>query len=346
MNNISPTNSKDISSNPEDIKILDNSPNSINNSNTLQDSNSGILNSEIPKQTSPDNLNSSNKDLGDKPKINEEIKNDNLQNDETGQNEQKEKPSVIESKDIQNEPKNEKESKIPKSNGKYKIMEFGGPVILPEGYSTDEEDEFNAIQILNQDRKDWKLKVNRDNIKIYSKLYKIINEEGKEVDNIMFFTEATINCPAYEVNRKLNIYSLREKWDKALKKGKLLKEEKLPNDLNITEYYLYIKMPFIFSDRDAVLKQKTWNNYLGEKDCYLTHKKSMEHPDLPPKDNPVRATYENFGSYIKPINENQCKLYSIAKFDMKISAPIFMMEGTGSEGQAKSVKEFITFCEK
>ena len=71
-------------------------------------------------------------------------------------------------------------------------MEFGGPVILPEGYSTDEEDEFNAIQILNQDRKDWKLKVNRDNIKIYSKLYKIINGEGKEVDNIALFNNIII----------------------------------------------------------------------------------------------------------------------------------------------------------
>ena len=192
MNNISSTNLKDISSNPEDMKILDKSPNSIINSNTLPSSNLGILDSEIPKQTTPDNSNSLNKDLEKKPKIDEEIKNDILQKDEMDQSKQKEKSSVIESKELQKEPKNEKEPKIPKSNGKYKIMEFGGPVILPEGYSTDEEDEFNAIQILNQDRKDWKLKVNRDNIKIYSKLYKIINGEGKEVDNIALFNNIII----------------------------------------------------------------------------------------------------------------------------------------------------------
>ena len=254
--------------------------------------------------------------------------------EETKQNQQKE------------EQKSPEKTEETTKNGKYKITEFNGPIVLPKNYSTDDEDEFNAIQILNQDISSWKLQKDKFNIKIYSKLFKIINDEGKEVDNIVFFSDAIANCPARVANDKFNVFNLRSKWDKALEKGKLIKEENLSNNIRITDYYSYIKMPLFFSDRDSIIRAKTWSDYLGEKDCFLSHMKSIEHPDFPPKEKPVRAFYENGGVYIRPINEKQCKFYYIAKFDFKISAPTFMMEGTGSEGQLDSMKEFIDFCEK
>lgn len=230
--------------------------------------------------------------------------------------------------------------------GKYKITEFNGPITLPPNYSTDDEDEFNAIQIINQDISTWKLQKDKDNIKVYSKLFKMVNAEGNEVDNIVFFTEATINCPSTEANRQLHDFSVRAKYDKAFEKGKILKQEHLSDNIDIAEYYMYIKMPFLFSDRDAVIRTKIWKNYLGEKDCFLSHLKSIKHPDYPEKDKPVRAFYEKGGKYIKPINENQCKFYTIEKFDFRISAPIFMMEGSGSEGQFQGIKDFINQCGK
>lgn len=229
---------------------------------------------------------------------------------------------------------------------KYEITEFSGPIVLPPNYSTEDEDEFNAIQIVNQNISDWKLQKDKNEIKVFSKLFKIINDEGKEVDNIVFYTEVTINSPASEVHKKFHTFNLKAKWDDSLKKGKLIKEENLTNNIDQTEFYTYIKMPFVFSDREAVLRYKTYCNYLGKKDYYLSHFKSIEHPDFPKKDKPVRAYYENGGDYIKPINENQCIFYYIAKFDFKIIAPIFMMEGSGSEGQFNSMKEFKDFCEK
>ena len=105
-------------------------------------------------------------------------------------------------------------------------------------------------------------------------------------------------------------------------------------------------MPFIFTDRDMVLREKIWENYLGEKDCCLGRIYSIEHPDYPPKEKPVRATFENRGEYIKPIDNNKTKLYFCSKFDMKMSVPVSMMEGKGSEGQEKWVKEFIKQCGK
>ena len=172
--------------------------------------------------------------------------------------------------------------------GKYKPTELRGPIGLRINYSTDDEDEFKAIQELNEDKSKWKLQVDKDNIKVYTSTYKV-NHKGKEVDIPSFYAEATINHPASEVNKYLYTYALREKWEPALKKGKLLKEEKVSDDFTIMDYYSYSKLPLIYSDRDSVLRQKSWNNYQGKKDWFLCHIKTIEHPEYPEKEKPVRA---------------------------------------------------------
>ena len=343
MNYIRPKSLKDIPSHPEDVMITDIPQNLAISMNPLSSSNlMGI--GTVPIANPQENLNQMPQEILEKPKIIEEINTDIIPQDDINQSQPQENTINLEKLETIKETEPENIPQEVKPEGQYKITEFSGPVALPPNYSTDDEDEFNAIQILNQDISGWKLQYNKDNIKVYSKLYKMTNEKGKEVDNIMFYTDVTINHSAAEVNKQLHTYGLREKWEKSLKKGKLLKEEDLPNNLHVVDYYAYIKMPFIFADRDMVLRQKTWNDYQGEKDCSLTHLKSIEHPDYPEKEKPVRAIYENRGEYVKPINDNQCKLYLITKFDMKMNAPISMMEGKGSEGQAKWVKEFISHC--
>ena len=42
-----------------------------------------------------------------------------------------------------------------------------------------------------------------------------------------------------EVNKYLYTYALREKWEATLKKGKILKEEKVSDDFTIMNYYSY-----------------------------------------------------------------------------------------------------------
>ena len=336
-------NLKDIPSNPEDVIITEIPSHLAISMNPLSCSNlQGI--GTAPMASQPLNtMEQIPQEFKEKPKIIEEINTDLIPTNELDQNQPNEEPVLLES--VQPEPEKEPEPEGPKE-GKYKVTEFNGPVVLPPNYSTDDEDEFNAIQILNQDISGWKLQKDKDNIKIYSKLFKITNDEGKEVDNILFYADATINFPASEVNKQLHNYSLRAKWEKSLKNGKILREERLPNNIDICDYYSYIKMPFFFADRDLVMRSKTWIDYLGQKDCFLTHMKSIEHPDYPPKEKPVRAIYENAGQYIKPIGDNQCKYYSIGKFDFKISAPTSMLEGSGSDGQLKGIKEFISHCGK
>ena len=334
---------KDINANPEDVIITEIPSNLAVSINPLSCSNLGVISMPTVNPVQND-MNEMPQILSRKPPIVEEINTDVIPTDISNQNEPNENVVLLENPEPEAEP--EQEPEPVQSIGKYQITDFDGPVTLPPNYSTDDEDEFYAIQILNQDKSSWKLQIDKDNIKVYSKLYKMRNDEGKEVDNIMFFTEATIDFPASEINKQLHTYSLREQWEPSLKKGKLIKDEDLTNNIHITEYYSYIKMPLIFSDRDLVVRKKIWKDYQGEKDCTLNRTKSIQHPDFPPKEKPVRADFENRGEYVKPIGNNKCKLYIGTKFDMKLSAPTSMMEGKGSEGQAKWVKEFIKHCGK
>ena len=221
--------------------------------------------------------------------------------------------------------------------GKYKPTELRGPIGLRINYTTDDEDEFKTIQEINEDKSKWKLQVDKDNIKVFTSTYKV-NHKGKEVDIPSFYAEATINHPASEVIKYLSTYAFREKWEQALKKGKLLKEEKVSDDFTIMDYYTYSKLPLIYSDRDAVLRQKSWKNYQGKKDWFLSNIKSIEHPDYPEKEKPVRANYEIRAEFVKPINETSCKFYALFKFDFKMTIPA----GQGAAGQQRTIKEFIS----
>ena len=85
----------------------------------------------------------------------------------------------------------------------------------------------------------------------------------------MFYLDATVDHPASKINEQLNSFQLRQQWEESLKKGKLIKEENLGNGIKIIDYYGYIKMPMIFSDRDIVVRKKIWEYYNNEKDCCL-----------------------------------------------------------------------------
>ena len=339
---------RDIPSNPDDVVIKELPPNFTFSANPISSSNMGIGINTNNMGMGQNDTGMMPQEINEPPKIIEEINTDIIPKEESQQNEQIEEPPIEENKKEEEEKEEEQkeEAAPPQSEGKYKITEFNGPVKVPEGYSTNDEDEYKAIQFLNEDLSSWKKQIDKPNVKIYSKLYKVKNEKGEENDNVMFYTEATLDFPASEVIRQLNVYDLRKKWEKSLEKGKLLRDEDLGNNIKICDYYSYIKMPFIFADRDLVVTKKMWYDYQGEKDCCLCQSHSIEHPDYPPKEKPVRASFDNRGEYVKPIDSNKCKLYLATKFDMKLSIAASMMEGKGSEGQEKWVKEFIKQCGK
>ena len=332
----------ELPANPDDVIIKELPPNYALSMNPISSANLGMgvpMGMNMGQSVTPMNSQEINEPP---PQMIEEIDTNIIPNGDIEQ--QKEEPPIEEAQEeIQNK---EVEPEPVQSAGKYQITEFNGPVKIPPGYTTDDEDEYNAIQILNQDLSSWKKQIDKNNIIVYSKLYKIKDDKGEDVDNVMFYSEVTIDFPASEVNRQLHTFELRKKWEKSLEKGKLIKEENLGNGVKIIDYYSYIKMPFIFADRDMVLRKKLWENYQGEADCTLNETHDTTHPDYPPKEKPVRASMEHRGEYVKPIDANRCKLYFVTKFDMKLSVSASMMEGKGSEGQEKWIKEFIKQCEK
>ena len=338
----------DIPSNPDEVVIKELPPGFTISMNPASSTNIGMGMSNMNNMNlALNNMEMNPHEMNEPLQIIEEINTDIISNDDNLLNQQEKILSEENHGELnKEEPELQQEKVAPvQTTGKYQITEFNGPVKVLPGYSTDDEDEFNAIQFLNEDLSKWKLQIDKPEEKVYSKLYKIINDEGKEDDNIMFYVVGTINFPASEVIRQLHTYELRAKWEKSLEKGKLIKEEDLGNDIKITDYYSYLKMPFIFSDRDMVLRKKVWYNY-QKKDCCLSQIHSIEHPDYPPKEKPVRAIFENRGNYVEPLDENKCKFYLASKFDMKMSVGASMMEGKGSEGQLKWFKEFVKQCGK
>ena len=332
---------KDIPSNPDDVIIKELPPNF-----QIMQSNIPILisnpNINMGPQSTQQNILSSENNNNIQP-ITEDIntninKNEEIQ--ENIENEEEEKKEIEEPQKPE-EPEEIKEEPEPEKKGKYQITEFNGPIKLPEGYSTDDIDEFTAIQTLNDPLSNWKLQIDKPNYKIYSKPFKTINDKGKEGESRMFYLDSTIDCPAAELIKQLNNFDLRKNWEDSYKKGKLIKEEDLGNGIKTQDLYNFIKMPFIFADRDIVYRKKIWENYNGEKDCCLIECHNIEHPDYPVKEKPVRANLENKSKYIKPIDANKTKFCYVNKFDLKVDLGGSMMESQGSEKIEKWFKDLL-----
>ena len=236
---------------------------------------------------------------------------------------------------------------------KYKIISNRNDIIsLPENYSTDDLDEYDAVKLLNENREEanehgWTLSVNKDKYKIYYKIVKLQDENGIDVDSLFFYAEANIDYPSNKVNQYINDFNFRKDFDEMYKSAKILDEKKdEENNLKIIDGYYYMKMPVFFSDRDFITRKKIWSDYNNKKDCFLINIKSIEHPDYPPKDKPVRGKFINRSAYICPDGDEKCKLYLGTCFDMKINVSVSMMKNKGSEGQGKWIEKVIENIKK
>lgn len=264
------------------------------------------------------------------------------------ENEQENSPEKENDKNI-----NKNEEKINNIEKKYKIISNLNDIItFSENYSTDDEDEYDALQLLNENREEgneygWILSINKEKMKIYYKIVKLKDEKGKDVDSLFFYAESIINYPANKVNQYINDFNFRKEFDEMYKKGKILNEKTIEeNNLKIIEGYYYMKMPFMFTDRDFVTRKKIWSDYNNRKNCFLINIKSIEHSDYPEKDKPVRGKFINRSAYICPDGDDKCKLYLCTCFDMKINIGVSMMKTKGSEGQGQWIEKLVENIKK
>ena len=222
---------------------------------------------------------------------------------------------------------------------KYVIDNPNGRIVsFPGDYSTDDSEEYTAINTLNQDLgSPWKLYTDKDGIKLYFKPYPVKDEKGKDAESVIGYCEATLDFPASKVIQKINDFEFRKETDDQYKKGKLI-NERMEGNIKYMDMYLYMKMPFIFSDRDFVVQKKCWLDYNGNKDHALFYLHSIDNPNYPPGSKLVRGTYENRSGYIKPLGGNQCQIVTVSAMDVKMSLGYDTMAKNGAEMQEKWVK--------
>ena len=246
----------------------------------------------------------------------------------------------LEEMENEENPQPEENNEIPVEEtitAKKYIIKSGNIVSLPENYSTDDEDEMIAINTLNEDISSWKKYTDKDGIKLYFKPYPTKDEEGKDIESVIGYCEAILDFPASKVISKMNDFEFRKNVDDQYKKGNLI-SERMEGNIKYMDMYLFMKMPFIFSDRDFVVRKKCWLDYNGNKDHALFYIHSIENPEYPPKKKLVRGNYANRSGYIKPLGDNQCQLNVITAMDVKMSLGVSTMSKNGAEMQEKWIK--------
>ena len=246
----------------------------------------------------------------------------------------------LEEMENEENPQPEENNEIPVEEtitAKKYIIKSGNIVSLPENYGTDDEDEMIAINTLNEDISSWKKYTDKDGIKLYFKPYPTKDEEGKDIESVIGYCEAILDFPASKVISKMNDFEFRKNVDDQYKKGNLI-SERMEGNIKYMDMYLFMKMPFIFSDRDFVVRKKCWLDYNGNKDHALFYIHSIENPEYPPKKKLVRGNYANRSGYIKPLGDNQCQLNVCTAMDVKMSLGVSTMSKNGAEMQEKWVK--------
>lgn len=265
-------------------------------------------------------------------------------------------PDEYSDEDEQNNSENIKEVETSNNNiesvdKKYKIESKSSDVIIfnSNNYSTNDEDEFSSIEILNEDRSEgnrngWCLSSEQNDIKIHNKIIKVKNEDGTEYDSLAFYAEIILDVNSSKFVNYLNDINFRKEFDNLYQNGKIIQEIKDENnEIKSMDIYLYLKMPFFYTDRDFVVRKKIWKDYDNKKGCYLIHMKSVKINEYPEQTKPVRGEFIIRTGYICPIegDENKCKLYLVTSFDIKMSAPIVLLRNLGSDGQKKWSEKLI-----
>ena len=216
-----------------------------------------------------------------------------------------------------------------------------------KGIESNDKEEKAALGFLNIDKTKWDVKEKNDEMNLTYSTIKMENPlTNAEEDKVVFCLDVTLKKPVQTVLNCLNDFNVRKKFDTLYSEGKLLSEKK--ENPEVYNYYLLLKMGFVFSNRDFVIQKKVWKDYRGNKDHYLIHVSSINHPDYPEKSDPVRGVYLNRAAYVTPgSNANETSLTLCNCIDMKmINIGNFMVVSKGVEGMKSWVEKFKPVVEK
>ena len=217
---------------------------------------------------------------------------------------------------------------------KYKIYSKPNDVVKfnSDNYITDDEDEYNVISLLNEDRTEnneynWILNSSQDNINVYYKVSNVKTDENEELNALFLCVDLIANINSSKFENYFNDTNFRKEFDKLYLKAKIIKENNDEiNNLKIIDFYFYLNMPFFLTNRDFTTRKKIWKDHNNKKGYYLMHMKSVKNDDYPEKVKPIRGNFIIRAGYISPYNEGEdeekCRLCLITCFDMKLKFPL------------------------
>lgn len=211
-------------------------------------------------------------------------------------------------------------------------------VKLPPGYDTDDRDEKELVDLFNGKNYKWQERKLKHGLSVF---YVPFDESC----TILTRQHFNIPCPYDSVIKAFLDPEYRKKWDKSLSnKTKVLSSKKV-GECEIDHIYTYIKMPFIFSDRDFVQKRKLWRNYTTNPRSMLIHSKSYDHDSYPEKEKPVRATIHIMGFYFQEIDAQNTMYSTISRGDFGFPTTFYnkMKEKVGDRS-SEQIAEFIKAC--
>lgn len=97
-----------------------------------------------------------------------------------------------------------------KKTKKYQISTNSNSIlVLPENYSTDDEDEYKAILDLNEDLSSWKKMTDKEGLKIQYKPFHAKDEKGNDVESVKGYSNWILDFPGSKVISKINDYEFR-----------------------------------------------------------------------------------------------------------------------------------------
>ena len=210
-----------------------------------------------------------------------------------------------------------------------------------KGIETNDKEEKAALGFLNIDKTKWDVKEKNDEMNLTYSTIKMENPlTNAEEEKVVFCLDVTLKKPVQTVLKCLNDFNLRKKFDTLYSEGKLVSEKK--ENPEVYNYYLLLKMGFVFSDRDFVLQKKVWKDYRGNKDHVLIHVSSINLPEYPEQSKPVRGVFLNRACYLYPGgNDQETKMTLCNCVDMKMmDVGTIMTVKKGSEGMQSWLDKF------
>lgn len=252
----------------------------------------------------------------------------------------------IKPKEVNEQVNSELKEKSVKKMKKFKIeTDETCRIKLPDDYSTDDPDEKEIVDLINgKVNIDWKEGLNSNGVTVYKNIVRLSSNESQKEDTgtIMLKTYGTLPYSLATILKAFNTIEIRRKWDKAFSSIDVL-DKREEEDKTIEVLYLYMKMPFIMSDRDWIQQKKFWNNYGGKEKTALFHMKSVENKDYPEKTKPVRAKMFIGGYYMEEVNENETKIITLNHTDVKLPKMLF---GTAQKKAPEGAKNFLVSLQK